>query len=44
MNNEYFVMKHPYFQPEVSVTQIESMTVICVSLPNGGGGDPIEAV
>ena len=37
-------MKKNYIQPEVSVSCIETASIICTSMPNGGGGDPIEAI
>ena len=38
-------MKKHYNQPEVTVSHIETLSVICISLPKEeGGGNPLYAV
>ena len=34
--------KKNYIQPEISVSRIETTTIICTSMPKGGGGDPLD--
>lgn len=43
VNRAFTAKKKQYIQPEVLVSQVDSITVVCASMPFGPG-DPFDAI